>query len=182
MPNPDLLTQCALEDRSEFRRSADRQIPRWLTPKVDGSDLIQDTFVELLGSSRVVLKDRRKCRALISVSLKNNLRDTVRKFLSNKRDSRRERCMGSGHANLGHVSKPTTDLALARQRLIDSVFARLPLAYRAALEAYYLEGATHEEIGERLNRSKDAVRMLLRRAELAAQAILRTDGYTSPSL
>jgi RNA polymerase sigma factor (sigma-70 family) len=182
VPSLDLLTQCALEDRSKFRRSADRCIPRWLAPKVDGSDLIQDTFVELLGSSKVFFEDRRKCRALISVSLKNNLRDTIRKFLSNKRDARRERCAGSGYATVSHVSKPTVELAIARQRLIDSVFTRLPLAYRSVLEAYYLEGATQEEIGERLNRSKDAVRMLLRRAESAAQTILRTDGYSSPSL
>lgn len=182
MQTQDLISRFAEEERSNLSRAICKQVPRWLASKMDGSDLIQDTFLELLSSKKIKVEDRRECWALVSVALRNNLKDSIRKFLSLKRDFQRELSVGQDEECLATEQSLKTESSLARQQLIRSLLDRLPLPYSAVLEAYYLEGATHEQIGQRLSRSKDAVRMLLRRAEQAAQSILRSDGYSSPSI
>lgn len=182
MQHQELLSQCAAEDRSRLSRTARKRLPRWLAAKMDGSDLVQDTFVELLCSNRITLADYHNCQSLLSVALENNLKDCVRKFLCLKRNSRRELHGDNVFSSLSEQQSMPSDRAQARYQLIQSLLGRLPLPYSAVLEAYYLEGATQEQIGQRLSRSKDAVRMLIRRAEEAAEKILRSDGYSSPSI
>lgn len=182
MKKIDLLSRCAAEERDSLNQSMRKELPRWLASKVDSSDLIQDTFVELLAGDKLVVRDGHDCRALVSVALKNNLKDSIRKFLSLKRNLRRELVGTPDMAEVRDSRPASLGCAEARHELIRSLLDRLPLAYGAVLEAFYLEGASQEQIGKRLSRSKDAVRMLIRRAEQAAEQILRADGYSSPSI
>ena len=182
MEKIELLSRCVAEERDSLNRSMRKKIPRWLAPKVDSSDLIQDTFVELLAGDKLVVRDGHDCRRLVAVALKNNLKDSIRKFFSLKRNLRREIGSISDMAEVRDSKLVAPGCSEARHELIRSLLGRLPLAYGAVLEAFYLEGASQEQIGERLSRSKDAVRMLIRRAEQAAERILRADGYSSPSI
>lgn len=182
MENQQLHSHYPSEDRSLLSRAVSRKIPRWLVSKVDGSDLIQDTYVDLLSSPSRSIPSGQQSSMLMNVALKNNFKDCVRRYLSLKRDSKRELHGDYVDGLMSSIDSPPPGRTESRYELIRSLLERLPLAYSAALEAYYLEGATLEQIGQRLSRSKDAVRMLIRRAEAAAERILRADGFSSPSI
>jgi RNA polymerase sigma-70 factor (ECF subfamily) len=171
------LADAALEDPAAFgelferfrdylRAEARRYRPPAPDPSVGDSDLVQDTFA-------TACKHARRLRRLSDKELAAYLRKVLRRrarYLARARSAAEQTLADSGAsvvADSPDPGQPPPDAALvAREQseMVRAAVRELPPDYRAALDLRFDNGLSLGEIGRRLGRSADAVRMLLSRA------------------
>lgn len=148
---------------------AKKRLPNLLQAHVGISDIVQQTCADACVSIQNV-----RARSggqlwgwVLSLMLKN-LADMKRRFIScRKRSVLRE---VAGHGTHDHVSvrnvSPLESLIEQEEskRLLEAI-KQLPEVHATVLQWHYHEGQSCEQIAIRVNRSSDAVRMLIRRAE-----------------
>jgi RNA polymerase sigma-70 factor, ECF subfamily len=164
---------------------ADEKIDRALKRKGSQSDLVQQTFLEAqCGFEKFQGHSSDELAAWLRKILLYNLGDFCKRFQRTaKRNVGRERSIDDDDVQLllsrlalGHEPSPGV-LALRHeefQRIVRAI-DRLRPEYAQVLHWRYREHWTVEKIAEYLNRSVDAVRMLLKRARTKLQAELSRD-------
>ena len=139
-----------------------------LSVKGAGSDLVQETFLEAdRAFEKFTGSDRDALLAWLKAILTNNIIDHRRGFRpGTKRDLTKEKALGPGEAEVsGGARSPSSQVSEREQtELFFRMLGRLPEEYRSVIELRNRDHLSFVEIGERMGRSADAVRMLWKRA------------------
>lgn len=170
----------ALEMYRPLLRELVRELddPR-LAAKVDVSDIVQQTFQDAVTGFDQLRADRTsQFFVWIRTLLFNNIYAAKRRFLATqKRNIAVERSISEDSALLKAIADPTVDPE--RDIMTDELLQRLeqavrnlPEAVQTVLKWRYEEGLTFKEIGERVNRTEDSVRMLVTRCQKNLRATL----------
>lgn len=169
----EALGQLLESSRVYLLAVASRELPAPLLAKVDAADVVQETFIEatrdfadfhgetpqeLLGWLRGILRHnladisrhfRMGCRSL---SQEVRLLDQLANFL----------VAGSFRGEARNICEQL--IAQEKGRALEAAVQRLPPAYRKVLQLRYGERCSFSEIGNRLQRSPEAVRKMMCRA------------------
>jgi RNA polymerase sigma-70 factor (ECF subfamily) len=152
------------------------QIGRRLQVKVDGADVVQETFLE---AARHFERFRGETEAELTAWLRQILAGClshlVRRYQGTQaRDVRLERALeydldqSSRAIDRGLVAVQSTPSQRASRReqavLLADALAELPDDYREAIVLRHLEGLTFPQVAERMGRSVDSVEKLWLRA------------------
>lgn len=166
----ELLERC----RQYLALIANRELATHLRPKAGASDLVQETFLEAQQCfDQFSGETEADLLAWLRGILLHNLSDFVRRYEgSEKRRVSRERrldsaCVETPRAVFPAAEAMTPSRWVMRQERIDALrtaLARLRDDDRRVLCLRYQSGMTFAEIGRRMHRSPDAVRMLWTRA------------------
>jgi len=160
-----------------FRRHlllvAHRELPHGLRGKLGPSDVVQETAVDAQRAFEGFRgSTAEECFAWLRSILLNNVVDAVRRYeLSQKRASGREISLATetgrrqgGLIELPHSLPEGSAIRHEDAHVLARAMARLSGDHRSVLHLRYWEGLSFPEIGERLDRSPDAVRKLWYRA------------------
>ena len=161
------------------------RMTRELRSKLESMDLVQDVLVHALqGLGDFTYENEGDFIRWLSKIAENSLRDNLDKLHADKRDIRKE-------VRLGGYGPTTGGGFLETPRLIDNTtpsvimskgedLAKLEKAidtlkqeYREVIVLTKIEGLSYGQIGNRLDKSADAVRMLLSRAMAALTTAFR---------
>ncbi len=147
------------------------EIDPGLRAKVDPSDLVQEASMEIAKSiDKIQSTQSPQFLAYLRQVVINKLHDARRRFmLSHKRNVQRER-----KANLERVDQlvrweSTTNGVLdelINQELLEATrlaLSKLPLEIKKVLHMRFLREMTYLEIGQKVGRSEDDIRMLVKR-------------------
>jgi RNA polymerase sigma-70 factor (ECF subfamily) len=152
---------------------AHRELDPDLQAKGGPSDLVQETFLNAQKNfAQFRGQTEREFLAWLHGILKNSANDFQRRFLqTGKRQIGRE--VVSPESSSGAfggsfpapVPTPSREVVAREEAaLLEEALERLPESYRQVIRWRYAEGRSFAEIGEQLNRSADAARMLWLRA------------------
>ena len=160
--------------RSYLRVLARLQFPNRLRPKLDDSDVIQQTLLQAhQGLSDFRGKTDAEMAAWLRTILTRNLAHAVRDFSCGKRNVALERSLKAdldkSSARLeswlaAENSSPSQRVQRnERTLLLTAALETLPEMQRRAVEMHYLQGKPLAEVSKELNRSTSAVGGLLHR-------------------
>jgi len=157
--------------RNFLRAEARRQRPPAGDPSVGDSDLVQDTFAASCKHARMLLqKTDRELAAYLRKVLRRRARHLAR---AASRAAVMVADSGtSAVADAPDAGQPPPDEALAakeQSEMVRSAMRDLPPDHRTALDLHFGHGLSLGEIGHRLGRSPDAIRMLLVRVVRAVR-------------
>lgn len=150
---------------------AAKEIDKELAEKIDASDVVQETLSAVQASiDEVTAKPAREIKGYLRRTLLSKIGDLRRRFLgAKKRDVRRE--VTSSEISSDEIRQIPSgivsqlDLMIDEERMrrvMDSVQA-LPSEIQQVLRWRFEQDMTFQQIGDRIGRSKDDVRMLLQR-------------------
>ena len=153
---------------------ANHTLPKDLRAKVGGSDLVQDTLLQV---NRTFLRFSGNTRSellawLRGAFLKNALSEGRRYRGTKKRELRREVSLDQelfadedqGMLDLSECSPSHQASAAEEADRLNAALARLPDEYRRVLDLRNWEGRSFAEIGAMMDRTADAARKLWARA------------------
>lgn len=181
----------ALEDlitwyRPLLKGMADRNLDLLLRSKMDASDIVQDTCSYLVRAfPDLKATNRLQFVAYVTTVLKHRLEDLRRRFLlSQKRNVHRERPIAG--SQLDNESKfADGDMAvldkLLDQEVCDRLYValnRLPRELQRVLRWRFRKEMTYQQIGEKLQRSDDDVRMLVKRCLVRLKSEVFPNGWS----
>lgn len=181
----------ALEDlitwyRPLLKGMADRNLDLLLRSKMDASDIVQDTCSYLVRAfPDLKATNRLQFVAYVTTVLKHRLEDLRRRFLlSQKRNVYRERTIAG--SQLDNESKfADGDMAvldkLLDQEVCDRLYValnRLPRELQRVLRWRFRKEMTYQKIGEKLQRSDDDVRMLVKRCLVRLKSEVFPNGWS----
>lgn len=150
---------------------AAKELDKELAPKVDDSDLIQETLHAAQANiEQVADKKPKELRGYLRRVLLSKIEDWRRKYLkSQKRDVSRELTAEEISSDefrqiIGNEGSPL-DLMIDEEhfRRVMAAVQALPPEVQKVIAWRFEENMTLEEIGNRIGRTKDDVRMLLQR-------------------
>jgi RNA polymerase sigma-70 factor (ECF subfamily) len=172
--SPEALGQVLETFRAYLLLVADRELDPEVRAKGGASDLVQDTFLEAQRDfERFQGTSAEELRAWLRRVLLNNVANFTRQFRQRaKRDVGREVSLeagGSSHergASLAADMLSPSDEALAQEQAqaLAQAMERLPPDYRRVLALRHEEQLTFEQIGQKMERTANAARMLWLRA------------------
>lgn len=165
---------------------ARRRLGARLRQKEEPDDLAQTTFREATRdfASYQYRGEGSLVRWLIQI-LQNKIRDRAEFYAAGKRDASRERTMQGPSVRdaeaLPHSDPPSGDLSVTVQvqraenyEHLRKALGELSPEHRQAIALVFFQGLQLREAGEAMGgKSEDAVRMMLRRAEIRLEEILR---------
>ena len=150
-----------------------------LRPKLDSIDLVQDALVLALGGLKdFTYRNEGDFLRWLSRIAENKLHDIVKKFHADKRDIRKEisfkqegrsaddRSYGAAEP----IGTTTPSVIMRKKEALDRLEKALDTLkpdYKEVIVLKKIEGLTHAEIAKKLNKSPNAVPMLLFRAMAA---------------
>jgi RNA polymerase sigma-70 factor, ECF subfamily len=153
---------------------ADRELDANLRAKGGASDLVQETFLEAQRDFAGFHGDSAdELRAWLRRLLLNNVANFTRQYRTRaKRDVGREVSLEAGNsshergASLATATPSPSGQAMVHEQAeaLAQAIARLPPDYRRVLALRHEEQLTFEEIGQRMQRTANAARMLWLRA------------------
>ncbi len=138
---------------------------RDLRIRMDPEDVLQDVAIEAIKGWHT-LEDENSVRAWLVVLTKRKLARILRDQVGvAARDPRRERAMKTDFPVADQRSGPVT-IADRKDRLslLDQAMQQLPEDYREVILLARIEKLSAKEIGQRMQRSENAVHLLLGRA------------------
>jgi RNA polymerase sigma-70 factor (ECF subfamily) len=150
-----------------------------LRPKLDSIDLVQDALVLALGGLKdFTYRNEGDFLRWLSRIAENKLHDIVKKFHADKRDIRKEISFkqeerstdGRFYGAAEPIGTTTPSVIMRKKEALDRLEKALDTLkpeYKEVIVLKKIEGLTHAEIAERLNKSPNAVPMLLFRAMAA---------------
>jgi len=165
---PEALGNLLEECRPFLELMAREALTEDLQAKVGASDLVQHTLLQAVNHFDQ-FKGNRKEDMLnwLRLILHNQMLHTSRMFCTDKRDLGRELPLESWLMRELKDSGPSPSALVRRDEkisLIREAIQKLPNNYQEILIWHHLEGKTFVEIGQRLGRSPDAIRMLWTRS------------------
>jgi RNA polymerase sigma-70 factor, ECF subfamily len=176
----------ALDELLEWYRPllkaiADRELDPLIRPKVDASDIVQETCKDIAqGFGQLQARRSFQFWSYLRKILRHNLEDARRTHkISKKRSVYRELAIaGDAGVDLNRledaeplpIDKLMNDETCARLR---SVLVRFPRELQRVLRWRFSKSMTYKEIGVKVQRSEDDVRMLIKRclARIKAEVI-----------
>ena len=172
--SPEALGQVLETFRAYLLLVADRELDPEVRAKGGASDLVQDTFLEAQRDfERFQGTSAEELRAWLRRVLLNNVANFTRQFRQRaKRDVGREVSLeagGSSHERgvglaAGTLSPSEEALAQEQAQALARAIERLPPDYRQVLALRHEEQLTFEQIGQKMQRTANAARMLWLRA------------------
>ncbi len=150
-----------------------------LRPKLDSIDLVQDALILALGGLKdFTYKNEGDFLRWLSRIAENKLHDIIKKYHADKRDIhkeisfKRERRSTDGkfYGAAEPIGTTTPSVIMRKKEALDRLEKALDTLkpeYKEVIVLKRIEGLTHAEIAERLNKSPNAVPMLLFRAMAA---------------
>lgn len=169
------------------------QVQSWLRAKVDASDLVQQTLLDMhRGMDDFRGETEAEWLAWLRQILNNNTTDYVRRYGgTKKRQARREVPIERFSPNGSHAGRldprdpgeSPSQLVLRRERELEiaQALTQLPPDYREVIELRNLQRLPFDEVAERLGRSRGAVQMLWMRALRKLEEILKRQADVEPS-
>ena len=147
-----------------------------LRSKLESMDLVQDVLISALSDlGDFTYKSEGDFVRWLSRVTENKLRDNLDKLHADKRDIRKEVRLNS-HRTTAEVSfvaaaepidSVTPSAILSKSEELDKLAKAIDILkpeYREVIVLTKIEGLSYREIGEKLGKSSDAVRMLVSRA------------------
>jgi RNA polymerase sigma-70 factor (ECF subfamily) len=168
------------------------QVGSWLQAKVDASDLVQQTLLDMhRGLAEFRGETEAEWLAWLRQILNHNATDYVRQYQgTKKRQAHREVSLdrsrpGESDARPFDPKDPgesPSQCVLRRERELEvaRALAQLPLDYQEVIELRNLQRLSFEEVAERLGRSRGAVQMLWMRALRKLEEILKRPSDVQP--
>ena len=181
----------ALEDliswyRPLLKGMANRDLDRLLRSKIDASDIVQETcrdVARVFPSLRTT--NRSQFVAYLSTVLKHKIEDVRRRFLiCKKRSIYRERPIETIGRNVENRMVDGDDCPienLLNQEVcerLDFAMGRLPPELQRVLRWRFRKGMTYKQIGGKLDRSDDDVRMLVNRCLARLRSDVFPNGFS----
>lgn len=164
--------------RPLLRALVANEIDATLRSKVDPSDLVQETCLEVVKAyPKVEFVKSKQFVTYVRQVIINKLHDVRRRFLiSQKRNTRLERSL-----HLEHAADASEDGMAGLDRLIDEELCertrlavlKLPLEVQKVLHMRFHKAMSYKDIGQRIGRSEDDVRMLIKRCLLRIRQEVR---------
>jgi RNA polymerase sigma-70 factor, ECF subfamily len=158
---------------------------RELRSKLESVDLVQNTLVRVLnGIKGFTYENEGDFVRWLSKIVENEVRANLKHLHAQKRDIRKERQLedhgsdaGQGFTGTpGPVALTTPSIMMSRKEdltRLEQAIETLKPEYREAILLAKIEGLSYEDIGKRLDKSTDAVRMLATRAMAALTTAFR---------
>lgn len=160
--------------RAYLLHVAEHELDAGLRAKGGASDLVQQTFMEAQQDfSRFSGNSETELLAWLRRMLLNNIANFRRDWMQTaKRSTKREVPIHPADSNVQErswladgMSTPSKQMIAGEQEeALYSALERLPDDYAQVLRLRYIEGLPFEAVGERMNRSANAVRKLWARA------------------
>jgi RNA polymerase sigma-70 factor (ECF subfamily) len=156
-----------------------------LRSKLESMDVVQDTLIHALsGLDDFTYKTEGDFVRWLSKIAENELRGSLKKLHADKRDIRKEvrldnygaTAAGGFGRKPGPIEATTPSVIMSRKEDLDKLekaIDALKTEYREVIVLTKIDGLSYEEIGVRLDKSSDAVRMLATRAMAALAAGFR---------
>jgi RNA polymerase sigma-70 factor (ECF subfamily) len=147
-----------------------------LRSQLESMDLVQDTLIYVLSRlDNFTYTNEGEFVRWISKIAENELRGSLRKLHADKRDIRKEvrldnngRTTEGGYIKLHEPIQATTpSMVLSRKEdltKLEKAMDELKPEYREVIVLTKIEGLSYQEIGQKIDKSSDAVRMLATRA------------------
>jgi RNA polymerase sigma-70 factor (ECF subfamily) len=147
-----------------------------LRSKLESMDLVQETLIHAFsGLDKFTYSNEGDFVRWLSRIAENELRGSLKKLHADKRDIRKEVRLenfgpttGGGFAGIpGPIEATTPSMILSGKEdlaKLEKAIDELKPEYREAITLTKIEGLSYQEIGQRLGKSSDAVRMLATRA------------------
>ena len=167
------LSQLYMVYAERVRRILRLRMSKELRPKLDSMDLVQDALLSALGGIEdFTYKNEGDFLRWLSRIAQNALRDNLDKLHAAKRDIRKEVRLrnyrpttSSRSAGIaGPIDATTPSAIMSRKEDLDKLekaIDELKPEYREVIVLTKIEGLSYREIGSRLGKSPDAVRMLV---------------------
>ena len=167
------LSQLYMVYAERVRRILRLRMGRELRPKLDSMDLVQDALLSALGGiGDFTYKNEGDFLRWLSRIAQNALRDNLDKLHAAKRDIRKEVRLDNYRSTtgIGFVGTPgaieatTPSVIMSKKEDLDKLekaIDELKPEYREVIILTKIEGLSYREIGSRLCKSPDAVRMLV---------------------
>ena len=156
-----------------------------LRAKFESMDLVQDALIHVLqGLGGFTYKNEGDFVRWLSKIAQNVLHDNLDKLRADKRDIRREVALGGyglttggrSLAPLMPVDHTTPSVIMSKREdlaKLENALDVLKPEYRDVIVLTKIEGLSYREIGDRLGKNADAVRMLVSRAMAALTTAFR---------
>lgn len=165
---------------------ANREVHQLMLSKFDASDIVQETCSDVARSfPSLKATNRLQFVAYISTVLKHKVADAHRRFLlSQKRCIYRERPMASvrwdEERNMIECESQPVEMLFNQEVCERLHFAlnRLPRELKRVLRWRFRKGMTYRQIGEKLERSDDDVRMLVNRCLARLRSDMFPNGWS----
>ncbi|MCA8971811.1 MAG: sigma-70 family RNA polymerase sigma factor [Planctomycetes bacterium] len=156
---------------TRLRNYVDTRLGAQLRTRLRDSDVLQNAYVEMLRSLPEFVGDTEaQFVAWVTAIIENDIRRQRRWFGALKRQAP-DRTSERNVLARTLLDAPTTPSAavseIEEKRLLAAALQRLPDHYREILELVVLQGLSHEDAAQRMNRNPKASRMLLSRARAA---------------
>jgi len=146
-----------------------------LRSKQESMDIVQDAFISALRSlDNFTYQNEGDFLRWVSKIVENRIRDNIEKLHANKRDVRKEIPLSNTSATqdtfvgtFEPIDNTTPSLIMSNGEglnKLEKAISELKPEYREVIILTKIEGLSHKEVGEKLGKSPDAVRMLLTRA------------------
>ena len=161
------------------RRIVRLRMGRELHSKLDSMDLVQDALLSALeGLGDFAYKNEGDFLRWLAKIAQNALRDNLEKLHANKRDIRKEVRLNGYKPTTGDrivgipgpIDTTTPSVIMSRKEDLDKLenaIDELKPEYRKVIVLAKIDGLSYNQIGERLDKSADAVGHLLSRAMVA---------------
>jgi len=158
------------------RRIIRLHVGKELRSKLESMDLVQDAFVSALRSLQdFTYKNEGDFLRWISKIAENRIRDNLDKLHADKRDIRKEIPLKDNERSSKDsfirdfvpADSTTPSMIISKREELDKLekaMDKLKPEYKEVISLTKIEGLSYEEVGKRLSKSSDAVRMLLARA------------------
>jgi RNA polymerase sigma-70 factor (ECF subfamily) len=171
--NKSALSQLYMVYAERVRRILRLRMGRELRPKLDSMDLVQDVLLSALGGiGDFTYKNEGDFLRWLSRIAQNALRDNLDKLHAAKRDIRKEVRLDNYRptTGVGFVGTPwaiaatTPSVIMSKKEDLDKLekaIDELKPEYREVIILTKIDGLSYREIGSRLGKSPDAVRMLV---------------------
>jgi len=165
------------------RRIIRLHIGKELRSKLESMDLVQDAFISALrGLEGFTYKSEGDFLRWISKIAENRIRDNLDKLHANKRYVRKEiplkdngqSSQDSFIRDFAPADSTTPSMIISKREELDKLekaIDKLKPEYKEVITLTKVEGLSYEEVGNRLGKSADAVRMLLSRAMVALSSV-----------
>jgi len=172
--------------RPLLKAMADRDLDKHLRCKIDASDIVQDACGDVARNfATIEATNRFQFVCYLTTVLKHKITDVQRKFLrSQKSNMFRERPLSILGNNIDAQStSPDTnplDRLLSEENChrLHVAVERLPVELQRLLRWRFRKGMTYKQIGERLQRSENDVRMLITRCLARVKSDVFPNGWS----
>ena len=158
-----------------------------LRSKLESMDLVLDALLSALeGLENFTYKNDGDFLRWLSTIAENRLRDNLDKLHADKRNIRKEARLGGYGPTTGDrfagtpgpIDTTTPSVIMSRKEDLDKLenaIDELKPEYRKVIVLAKIDGLSYKEIGQRLDKSTDAVGMLLSRAMVALTSVFEDD-------